>query len=134
MKMRRLITLLVIVALTMLLCLPAAAEWNKDVVLDACDTCQWAGSSGAKLTTSDKTEGKGSVEWTVSAGSDSFVMHTSFAPVNAEGANTLVLDVYFSDVDTFYSTGACSFEITSSGQYDVEETAWDITAYELYDG
>ena len=134
MKMKRFAALLFLVLLTLSLCLPVAAEWDEDVVLDNCDSTRWAGTHSAGLCVADKAEGKASVEWKVPAGGDAFVMQSSFGKINAEGANTLVMDVYLSSVTAFYSNSSCSFEITSSGQCDVAETSWNIAEYDLYDG
>lgn len=134
MKMKRFATLIMVIALALLLCLPVSAEWDKDVVLDACDSTRWAGTHGASLNVTDKAEGRGSVEWKVPAGGDSFVMQSTFSPINAEGANTLVIDVYLSSISPFYSASSGSFEITSSGQCDVAETSWNIAEYDLIDG
>lgn len=132
--MKRFMTLLMLVALMLMLCLPALAEWDEDIVLDACESNRWVGTHPASLCTSDKQQGKASVEWKLPAGADSFVMQSSFGPIHADGANTLVMDLYISSVSTFYSNSSCSFEMTSSGECDVAETSWNIAEYDLYDG
>ncbi len=132
--MKKWFVLLLACALMLMLCLPAAAEWEKDVLLDNCDSCKWAGTHGASTNTKEKAEGKGSAEWTVPAGGDAFVMIARYSSINAEGANTLVMDIYLSSAEILYSASSSEFEMTSSGECDVQETGWDLTNYELVDG
>ena len=132
--MKKWFALLLSALLTFLVCLPVAAEWEDDVVLDNCDSCKWAGTHSAGTNTKDNQEGKACAEWTVPAGGDSFVMMARYSPVNAEGANTLVMDIYLSNAEAFYSASSTEFEMTSSGECDVQETGWTLTAYDLMDG
>ena len=133
--MKKCFVLLLTVLLITAMCLSAAAEWESDVLLDNCDVNRWAGTHTGSTNTSEQQEGKGCAQWTVPAGQDAFVMMARYStPINAEGANTLVMDVYLSSADTFCSASSSEFEMTSSGECDVQETGWDLTNYDLVDG
>lgn len=133
--MKKILVLLFTALLMLAMCLPAAAEWERDVVLDNCDTCRWAGTHTGSTNTKDQQEGKGCAQWTVPAGGDAFVMMARYStPINAEGANVLVMDIYLSNAEILYSASSGEFEMTSSGECDVQETGWDLTNYDLVDG
>ncbi len=133
MKMKRLITVMLLFALAALLCLPVFAA-QEDIVMDTCDTSTWHGGGNTKDYT-EKTEGSASVSWTVPAGG-SFAVHRVWdTPVNAGEANRLEFDLYVSNADAYYTmTGGESLELTSSGGPDKEEIAWNLTSFDVYDG
>ena len=133
MKKLKAVLALLLAALTVVCTAPlVSAEWTEDVVLDNCDTCNWA---GAGVKRKGGTEGKGWVTWTVSKRQDSFVVPCSLPrPVNGEGANTLVFDFYVSSADAMYTAGTFDFEMTSSGTCDVEEDGWNMKECDLEDG
>ncbi len=113
--------------------LPAHAELDEPIMLDNCDSSTWHGSAGKDY--QEKTEGNASVSWTIAKGG-SFVVHRTWAtPVDATGANYLEFDMYVSSVDGYYSiTGGNSIELTSGGNCDVEEIAWNLDSLEVENG
>lgn len=130
---KRLLCLVFLLVLTTTLMLPTHAELDEPVVLDRCESSTWHGSGG--FDRNEFTEGKASVTWTVSVGGSFVVFRTWEQPVDASGANYLVFDFYVSDADMFYSiSGGNSLEVTSSGTCDVEETAWDLTDFDVVSG
>ncbi len=132
-KGKRLLCLVFLLMLATALMLPTYAEPDEPVVLDRCETSSWHGSDG--IDKNEFTEGKASVTWTVSVGGSFVVFRTWEQPVDASGANYLVFDFYVSDADMFYSiSGGNSLEVTSSGTCDVEETAWDLTDFDVVSG
>ena len=74
---------------------------------------------------SDKDGEKGDcVAYHFSGGASSFVSGVKFAPKDASGCDTLVIDVYLSDLEILAGLTDMYIEITSSGTCDHEENAW----------
>ena len=113
--------------------IPAYAELDEPIMLDDCDSASWAGGAGRDF--KDFTQGKASLSWTIPEGGGFVVFRTLNKPVNATGANYIAFDFYVSSADMFYSiSGGNSLELTSSGTCDQEETAWNLTDFDVQDG
>lgn len=113
--------------------IPAYAELDEPIMLDDCDSASWAGGAGRDF--KDFTQGTASLSWTIPEGGGFVVFRTLNKPVNATGANYIAFDFYVSSADMFYSiSGGNSLELTSSGTCDQEETAWNLTDFDVQDG
>ena len=133
MKTKQWLMLILSLVLMAVLCLPAFAE-QEDIMLDNCDSSTWHGGGNSK-DRSEKTEGSASLTWTVLAGGNFAVHRVWDTPVDAGEANRLEFDLYVSNADAYYTmTGGESLELTSSGQPDKEEIAWNLTSFDVVDG
>ena len=126
--MKKVLTALIAALLVAVLCvsvlaaLPARKE-SGVVELYDCDRT----FGGFSKDTSKKVEGTASLTVTLNA--------TSFAAgktldkaVNISECDSIAFDLYVSDVEKAASLQGMYFEISSSGQYDVDEYQWDVSA------
>ena len=135
MKTKRVLSLAFVLTLLLsLLCPLTAGAAEEGITVDSCDTVRWSGTHSASVSSQAKTEGTGSVGWTVPAGGDQFVMEARFDPIDATGMTVLSFDLFLSDVDVMYSASVFLLEMTSSGKCDVEETSWGPGAFSLVPG
>ena len=113
MKTKRSLTLILLLVLAMMLCVPTFAA-QEDIVLDNCDSSTWHGGGNTK-DYNEKTEGSASISWTVSPQGNFAVHRVWSTPVDAGEANRLEFDLYVSNADAYYTlTGGESLELTSS--------------------
>ena len=127
----------ILLALLLLLCAVFAANCfaaDDTVVLDNCDNANgWL--NGPKLNRDIFTEGKGSVSFTVSKRTDSFVVYKQYSKtVDASAMSALEFDIYFSNAQLVTSNSYFALEITSGGTWDVQEIEWsDSLRYQEYE-
>ena len=96
----------------------AVAEEKNVTMLHNGDT-----AFGSFTVKGDEERGK-CLNLTFSGGTSSFVNSVNFAPINAQGCDTLVMEVYVSDPAMISNISQMYVEITSSGTCDQQETAW----------
>lgn len=100
-----------------------------DVAFDSCDAKDgWQTVGDVNITTTGQKEGTGYIKNIITNGND-FMQYIKdvAAPVNTtftEGTGRFRFWWYVSDVSLLKNDG--SIEITSSGQSDVYESAWDV--------
>ena len=131
--MKKLLTVLLVVAMTMTMMLSVSAVEYDDldityVQLLSCDV-KPGGKNSYTVDTQDKQEGEGSLSFRVGGGQ---VNEMQFPEaVNGEGMDTLEFDLYLSDaglMDLFAAGGMNSgFELTSSGYWDNQEISWTLS-------
>ena len=66
------------------------------------------------------------VAYTFSKSAFSFASADKFSPKDATGCDTLVIDIYLSDLDILSGLTEMYIEITSSGVCDKQENAWPL--------
>jgi hypothetical protein len=134
--MKKLLTVLLVVAMTMTMALSVSAAepvLNEEtgitsIQLLSCDE-KPSGKNAYSVDTTDKQEGEGSLSFRVGGGQ----VNEMNLPetVNGEGMDTLEFDLYLSDVgllDLFNGTSKNSgFELTSSGYWDNQEISWTLS-------
>ncbi|MCQ2425327.1 MAG: hypothetical protein MJ070_04220 [Lachnospiraceae bacterium] len=131
MNTKRFFSLVFVLTLIVSLLCPLSASAADGITVDNCDSIRWGGTHAVTVFTDVKTEGSGSIGWTVPAGGDQFVMQTVFDPIDATGMTVLSFDLYLSDIDAMYGASVFLLEMTSSGKCDVEETSWGPGAFSL---
>lgn len=126
--MKKVLTALIAALLVVVLCvstlaaLPARKE-SGVVVLHNCD--QVFGSFSKD--TSKKVEGTASVSTTLSG--TSFIAAKKLSgEFDISACDSIAFDLYVSDAEKAASLQGMYFEISSSGQYDVDEYQWDVSA------
>jgi len=112
---------------------PNSAFSNSPVILDNCDSKDgWWSSSGLNTDDIDHQEGAACLS---STGTDLITFAKSFSPLATgitENQGFLKFWLFISDVSKYDNIG--QIEITSSGQFDVDEYSWDLNGLFLKDG
>ena len=139
-KTTKLLSLLLLFLLLFSFCLPVAADEEDEemsFMLDDCDKVSfqgWDKSRPFQRNPNDCTEGAASTMLKIPRGDGAFVIGATYKPLDASGANFLVMDLYVSDPDLWYSSTSTTLEMTSSGKCDVEETSWELLAFDVKAG
>ena len=134
------LSILLLFLLLFSFCLPVAADEEDEemsFMLDDCDKVSfqgWDKSRPFQRDSSDSTEGAASTKLKIPRGDGAFVIGATYKPLDASGANHLVMDLYVSDPDLWYSSTSTTLEMTSSGKCDVEETSWELLAFDVKAG
>ena len=135
--MKRIFTLL-LCAVMLIACLPAAAADSKDaptadtsdtsVSLFSCDSVDvWTSEAEIALDAEDKTEGEASVAFSFDVLKDSdatISFEAAFTRINVIGANALSFDLYISDPELFRSTYITTMDLSSSGEPESQVLNW----------
>lgn len=139
-KTTKLLSILLLFLLVFSFCLPVAADELDEEFIEMLDDCEkvsfqsWDKPRAFQRNTAEKTEGKASTMLNIPRGDGAFVIGATYNPVNATGANYLIMDLYVSDPDLWYSSTSTTLEMTSSGKCDVEETNWELLAFDVREG
>ncbi len=115
---KKIIVMLMALIMVLQLNIYAIAEEENVVVLHNCDS-----AFGAFKVNQDAERGK-CLAMEFYAGMKDFVCQNTFSAIDAEGTDTLAMEMYFSDPAMIEHFEQLYIEITSSGVCDKEENAW----------